>query len=129
MRRFTSLRLGLLAVALLTLTGCGAKLNYSKVITVQPGGTERIMFDLPLVDKATITIKSPGGAVDAYVVLESNVEAALRALEAGKEPDAMTKGLKTDGKQMDFAPGKKAFVLILVSAGKKVEVDVKAEGK
>jgi hypothetical protein len=108
-----------------------ADLNYSnKKVKVNVGRTERIYFDAPLVAKGTIVIKSPDVAVNVYIVLEKDVEAALKVIEDGKEPkDVMVSTKATKDKTFEFAPGKKPFALILVSTGKEATVSVTATGK
>jgi hypothetical protein len=120
----------LLALALLALAGCGARLEYDKNITVKPLGVERIYWDEPLVEKATVKIKSPGVTVNAYLVLQSNLDAADRALDAGKAPkEVLASAEKTEEKTFEIAPGKKPFALLLASTGKRAEVSVKVSGK
>ena len=132
MRLFHRIQAGLLAVALLGLSGCGAKLNYKETVTVEPDEAyQRRTFDGPLVEKATLTIKSPGVNVSAYVVLASNSEAAVKAFKLGQTPkDVLTSKEKMQDATFEVAPGKKPFDLFLVPAeGKKAEVSVTATGK
>ncbi len=132
MRLFHRFQAGLLAVALLALTGCGAKLNYKETVTVEQDETyQRRSFVEPLVEKATLTIKSPGVNISAYVVLASNSEAAMKAFKMGQSPkDVLTSKEKMQEATFEIAPGKKPFDLFLLPAqGKKAEVSVTATGK
>jgi hypothetical protein len=120
----------LLVFALLALTGCGAQLKYDKTTTLDELGLETIYFDEPVVEKATVKLKSPGVEINAYLVLQSNLESAQRALRRGEQPkDIMTKKEKFEETTLEAAPGKKPFALILTGRGKRAEVSVQATGK
>ncbi len=130
MRWMHSLQIGLVTLMLLALPGCGAKLNYSKTVKVVLGETHRIMFDEPLVNKATVTIKSPGVPVNAYLVLLSTEDAAMKDLDSNRTPtDVLASAEKTEDKTFEIAPGKKPFALLLYAKSKKAEVIVTVIGQ
>jgi hypothetical protein len=120
----------LIAVPFVFLNPRSARLNYSKDVTVQGLGSQQLYWDEPLVEKATVKIKSPGVQVNAYLVLQSNLDAALRALEVDKAPkEVLASAEKTEEKTFEIAPGRKPFALILTSTGKRAEVSVKVSGR
>ena len=112
------------------LPGCGARLNYKKNVTLDVGEVQRIYWDEPLVEKATVTIKSPGVSVNAFLVLQVNEDTAKKAIDENKTPkDLLTHKLKTEEATFEVSPNKKAFVMLLSGAGKKAEIAVTATGK
>src|SRR5437588_656268 len=84
MRSFHRLVTGVFALALLALPGCGAKLNDKRTVTVKPGTIEKIFFEAPLVDKATVSVKSPGAPVSVHIVYAQYADAAGEAMQDHK---------------------------------------------
>jgi hypothetical protein len=107
-----------------------ADLNYTDTLFVKPGEVKTIIFEAPLVDKSTITVKSPGVPVSVHIVFEPFVDAAKAAMLDGKPVKAEIVGLdKTEEKVFEFAPGKKPFAVLIATTTKAAEVKVTARGK
>ncbi len=118
------------SLTLLAGRSTAAELKYTKQISVRAGENHHIFFDDPLVEKATVIVKSPGTPVNVYIVLQTDVDAAIKAIENGKTPrDVLASSEKTEDKTFDVAPGKKKFAVILTAPGNKAEVVLTASGK
>ena len=112
------------------LSGCGAKLNSQRTVTVKPGSIEKLFYEAPLVDKATVTVKSPGVDVGVHIVYSQYAEAASDALTSSKPVKDEIVGFdKTQDKQFDFQPGKKEFAVLIVGLNKTGEVQVTVTGQ
>jgi hypothetical protein len=110
--------------------GCGARMNYEKTISLKATEVHQISLDSPLIDKGTVTIRSPGAPVNVHVVLDVNREAALKSIDDGKPPKDLLAGSdKIEDKSLEIGPGKKPFTVILWGARRNCEVTVKVEGK
>jgi hypothetical protein len=130
MRGFHPLITGVMAFALLVLPGCGAKLDDKRTIMVKPSSVEKIFYDAPLVDKATVRVKSPGVPVGVHIVYSHNVDAAVENILSNKPvKDEIVGADKVEDKPFDFAPGKKAFAVVIVGLTKAAEVQVTATGQ
>jgi hypothetical protein len=130
MRLCRQLVTGLFALALLTLSGCGGKLNDKRTVTVKPGTLEKIFYEGPLVDKATVSVKSPGAPVGVHIVYAQYADAAADAIQSSKPVKDEIVGIdKTEDKPFDFAPGKKPFAVLIVGLNKAAEVQVTVTGQ
>lgn len=120
---------GLLVVLALA-AGC-QRLNYDKTITIDPGAPFTVNWDPPRYDqKLTVTVTSPGRPVSAYLVKESDQEAATKALQEGKKPPAALAS-QENAEEINLSatiPAKTGFTLVLVS-NRKAEVRVKVVGR
>jgi hypothetical protein len=121
----------ILMAAVIALTaGCGPRKWDDKTVKLESGEIQKIFFDAPLVDKATIKVSSPGAPINAHVVLQVDLQAAERLIKDNKAPkDALAGAEKTQEKEFEVAPGRKEFALILWGASRECSVRVTASGK
>ena len=121
-----------LCVAFFSLTGC-QRVNYEKTIQVDPLGVQEIVIDAPRSDqKVTVAVSSPGAAVNVYLVLEKDKQAAVEALQADKKPANLlaSKEKAEEATVEATVPAKNGYAVLLSSAsGKKSDVKVKVTGK
>jgi hypothetical protein len=122
----------LIAAPFVFLNPRSSRLNYSKNVTVPALDFERIKFNEPRVERAMVTVKSPGAPVSAFLVVDGDEEAgqATWDLLHGQMPtNAVGSKENTEEATFEIAPGKKRFVLFLVSTGRGAEVSVFARGR
>jgi hypothetical protein len=106
------------------------QLKYEKKIEMPATEVHQIIFDSPLVEKATVTVNSPGTPINVHFVLESNRKAALTAIDDGKAPkDVLGGSEQVKEKVFEIGPGKKEFTIILWGARKDCDVKVSVTGK
>jgi hypothetical protein len=131
MRLFHRLVRGSLAATLLVLAGCGNKLNDKRTLTVKPSTVEKVFFDAPLVDKATVVVKSPGAPVNIHIVFAKDAEAAGDAIQEHRPiKDPIVGAERTEEKTLEFQPGKKPFaILISVGSSRPAEVQLTVTGQ
>jgi hypothetical protein len=110
--------------------GASGPLKDEKTVVVRPGDPQRLQWDNPRVETATVTVKSPGNPVDVFLVSEADVDAALRMMNQGNLPTT-TLETKTwvENVTVEIRPGKKPFVLLLQTRTRKSEVKVTVRGQ
>jgi hypothetical protein len=110
--------------------GC-QRLNYDKIVTLDPEAPFTVNWDPPRYDqKLTVTVTSSGKPVSAYLVKESDQEAATRALQDGKMPAGVLAS-QENAEEIHLSatiPAKTGFTLVLVSK-RKAEARVQAVGR
>jgi hypothetical protein len=107
-----------------------ASLNDEKTVSVRPGETVRVFWDSPLVQKATVTVKSPGKPVNVYVILKSELAAATEQTEKGNAPPTTLASKPwVESTTVEVEPGKKPFVLLLQTKTPRADVTVTVKGK
>jgi len=120
-----------LLAALLLLAGC-QRLDLEKTLHVPVGEVHKLFIDPPRSDqKVTAQITSPGAPVSAYLVLESESDAAQKKM---MDHEAPAKPLAGKDKAEDITlettvPAKKGFVLLLRSDTNDADVKVKVTGR
>src|SRR5579872_3578724 len=119
MRSFARLPSLLLPAVLLLPSGCGGKLNRNDDVTIAVGEVRAIEVLAPLVDKATVTVKSPGSPVTVHIVYLQYRDAAFKAIQDNRPVKDEIVGVdKTEDKTFEFAPGKKEFAIVIGSIRK-----------
>jgi hypothetical protein len=110
--------------------GASSPLRDEKTVVVRPRETQRLQWNNPLVETATVTISSPGNPVNAFVVSEPDIDAAIRTMNQGMPP-APTLASKpwVETARIEIKPGRKPFVLLLQTSARKADVSVKVEGR
>src|SRR4051812_30954198 len=112
-----SYRTVLVALALLTPSGCGPKVKFDKVEKIETGQVKTYFIE-HTADKVSVTVKSPGAPVNIQIVYEPKAQEAEKAMQNGKvPPDRIVGKEKTEDKTLDFAPAKKAFAILITPVG------------
>ncbi len=109
--------------------GDSGPLKDERTVVVRPGEPQRLQWDNPRVETATVTVSSPGSPVNVFVVSEADVAAALRTLSQGNAPTpTLATKIWVENVTVEIRPGKKPFVLLLQTASPKAEVKVTVRG-
>jgi len=120
----------LFAGALLT-AGC-QRLNEERTMSLLPGESKHLIFSAPAYEqKLTVQVSSPGAPVSAWLVRESDSEAAQDQLQKNKSPDAPLAGKeKAEDITLDTTiPAKTGYILFIRAEQKRAEVKVKVTGR
>jgi hypothetical protein len=120
-----------LLAALFLLAGC-QRLDLEKTLHVAVGEVHRVYIDPPRSDqKVTARINSPGAPVSAYLVLESDSEAAQKKMMDHQAPAAPLAGKdKAEDITLEATvPAKKGYALLLRADAKDADVKVKVTGR
>jgi outer membrane lipopolysaccharide assembly protein LptE/RlpB len=132
MRTILRLRRCLLAALLLTLSGCGQRLNYETTVQLGDGEVQSLSIDPPKREqKVSVTVTSSGSPIDAYIVLDKDKEAAKQALLDRKKPANPLDGkTKTQDATLEATiPANTGFAVLLGEASKSSQVKVKVSGR
>jgi hypothetical protein len=115
----------------LSVVGC-SKLHEERTVQVAPGEERTLVIDAPKRDqKVQVDFSSPGVAVNVYVLLEKDDQAARKAIDAGTTSDKMLASqLKAEqGSLQATIPGGNNFLVVVVAASTKTaNVTVKING-
>jgi hypothetical protein len=107
-----------------------SSLNDEKTVSVRQGETIPVYWDSPLVQKATVTVRSPGKAVNVYVVLKSDLAAAIEQAEKGNAPpNPLASKPWVESTTVEVEPGKKPFAVLLQTKTPRADVTVTVKGK
>ena len=128
----------MLAVVLLTLTGC-QKLNYSNTPEIKMGESWSASFTAPsYAQEVRATIEPESCSVSAYLVKESDAEAVGSALDMNKQPDPKLvlagKTFKRNDSVQSFIleatiPAKTPYRLFINGGRQSTKVKIKVAGK
>jgi hypothetical protein len=123
---------GLLVVALLGLSGC-QKLKIEKDYTIPVMGTQECGASAPTYNQKVEATMKATGLINAYLVLDDNLEAVRKAVEIGKPvPADLVLDSKLSAEDITLngtVPAKKAFTVVMYSLNKPVTVKVTILGK
>jgi hypothetical protein len=121
---------GLLACALIVLTGC-QRVNFEKTATVEPHAVQKYTLDAPRSDQqVTVTISSPGVPVSAYLISEADAVTTENCILNNKTPPKVFDS-KEEAEEFTLnatIPAGTEYALMLTSA-KEAVVKVKLTGK
>ncbi|MER3415721.1 MAG: hypothetical protein C4297_05850 [Gemmataceae bacterium] len=112
-----------------SISGCAAKLNDSREVTVESVTVKSVIYDAVRRDRRIgVTVKAPVD-LDVYVVLEEDQQAAVKALENNKTPANVLASLKKTragalGVMQFPVPSGKGFAVLLYSRGHPQDVKV-----
>ena len=125
--------LGTVLLVALTLAGCQKALNDQRQVEVKSAEIRSVLYDVQKREKTVrVSVRSPGVAVDAYLVLEKDRDALVKQLEAsGKPSGALAERLKVEDATLEGRiPAGSAFALVLANSRKDTTVTVQTtEGK
>jgi hypothetical protein len=123
---------GLLVVALLGLSGC-QKLKMEKEFSLDALGYQEYGASGPTYNQKVEATLKASGPINAYLVLDDNLEVAKKAAMAGKAAPAeavLDSKMGADDITLNGAiPAKKAFTVVMFSPNKAVTVKVTILGK
>jgi hypothetical protein len=107
-----------------------SELSDKKTLVVHPGETQRLQWDNPRVETATVAVNSPGSPVNVFLLSEPDVDAALRTMNQGMLP-THTLAARTwvENVTVEIKPGRKPFVLLLQTNAPRAEVTVSVRGR
>jgi hypothetical protein len=110
--------------------GTAAPLKDEKTVVLRAGETKQLQWDSPLVDKAEVTVKSPGNPVSVFVLLKADLPAALERIAIRQPPDIyLASNTWTENVTMEITPGKKPFALIIQTSSRRAEATATVRGR
>jgi hypothetical protein len=120
----------LLGIAILGTAGC-QKLAYEKVIKLKVGDIQAFPISAPrMTQQVTVTVSSPGSAVDAFLVLEKDRPAVENSLQIEEKPTGpLAHGRGEELTLSATIPAKSAYSVIISGAQKSTDVKIKVTGQ
>ena len=131
MRSLHRLALGVGALALLMLSGCGPppRLKLDEKYTVEVGKVQQVDVD-HLADKVSVTVKAPGSLINVHIVYRRYAEEAKQSLVNWQPVRHKIAGEdKIEEKTFEFSPERKPFSIMIVALRKAAQVEIKATGQ
>jgi hypothetical protein len=122
----------LLAILVVLSAGCRKqRVDVEKTVQVDPGDIKSTAVEAPSDQQVTVTVSSPGSAVNVYLVLGEE-DQVMRALQDGKQPtNVLASKEKVEEATLEAkVPAKKEVAVVLSNAsGKSAQVKVKFTGR
>lgn len=125
-----SLYLLCLLVAAMGLSGCQAALNDSRTVRIESTGIHSVLYDPQQRAKMVrIEVKSSGGPIDAYLVLEKDRAGLEKQLsDLAKPSGQLAEAIKTESALLQAnIPAKTPFSLVLVNRHARGDVSVQVK--
>jgi hypothetical protein len=107
------------------------RVDVEKTVQVDPGDIKSTAVEAPSEQQVTVTVSSPGSAVNVYLVLGEE-DQVMRALQDGKQPtNVLASKEKVEEATLEAkVPAKKEVAVVLSNAsGKSAQVKVKFTGR